>query len=601
MAKTVLIIDDDRLVLKTLARYLKNCGYLVVQAMSGAEALEKVEISVPDLIISDIRMPGMSGIETIRRIREQADNHKKSIPAIVITGYAGDEPSIQDGTLGIAGYLYKPFEIDEFIKVVKDNLETTPNYKRAHQRILATLPVRLKIKRQEAGLPSEIPAETLTLSEGGLSISTIYKMPLDLEVEVFLEPPSVHSPINADARIVWSYSKQDAENYSYGLQFLNIQSGHISILREILNKHQLLSKQFISLTTNLQKFVKSIKLKFDEFDKTHLDEQSRIEFLKEHRKNVFDKFTEYFNKIWDIVKDFDRVRYIIHKDYYQRALGFLLIDPVEINRRIYQKPLGYPGDYVIMEYIYDYSADKAYLGSSTYEKLINNYTCGIPVSRSNVVRKDFLKNIIGELICNNKTPKIISLGCGSARELIEVLREGKMTKPTLFKCLDLEIEALKYIENSLEKISLDGEKLLTVKYLHRDITGIIRDKKLRDEVKDNNLIYLSGVYDYLSDKMGERIISELYTLLEKDGTLIVCNISLEHNTHRAYYELLGEWCMIHRTEEQMSAWLKGLKGVYANFVYPRNGGNYHFLVIKKISTSVPFTSRPKRGKSYSLV
>lgn len=582
MVKTILIIDDDRLVLKTLARYLKNCGFSVVQAMSGVEALEKVEISVPDLIISDIRMPGMSGIETIRRIREQANNHKKSIPVIVITGYAGDEPSIQDGTLGIAGYLYKPFEIDEFIKVVKDNLEIVPTYIRAHPRIVTTFPIRLKIKNQETGLLSEISAETLTLSEGGLSVSTAHKIPLDLEVKVFFEPPSAHSPFNVDARIVWSCSKKNEESYHYGLQFLNIRSGHISILREILNKHKLLSEQFVSLTRELQNFVESIRCKFDEFDKMHRNEQDRIEFLRKNRKDVFGQLTEYFTKIWAVVKDFDRVRYIIHKDYYQRALGYLLLDPIEINRRIYQKPLGYPGDYVIMNYIYDYKGDKAYLGSSTYEKLINNYTCTIPVSCSNVARKDFLKKIIIETIHNNEAPKIISLGCGSARELIETLEEG-INKPTLFKCLDLELGALKYIENVLDKISLEKKRPLSIKYIHRDITGIIRDKKLRDEIKDNNLIYLSGVFDYLSDKMAERITSELYALLERNGTLIICNISLENNTHRAYYELLGEWCMIHRTKKEMLSWVENLQGASSEFAHPLYGDNYHFLVVRKLT------------------
>jgi hypothetical protein len=303
--------------------------------------------------------------------------------------------------------------------------------------------------------------------------------------------------------------------------------------------------------------------------------------LKENKEETFKTLTAYYTKIWDIVKKFDRVRYAIHKDYYQRLLAYLLLEPIETNNRIYKKPLGYPGDYVIMEYIYNYSGDNIYLGNSTYEKIINNYTCNIPVASSNVARKIFLKDMIIETVAKNRSPKIISLGCGSARELIETLSEGKIDKPTLFKCLDLEQEALKYIENNIEKINVDKKRFLIIEYIHRDITSIIRDKKLRDEIKGHNLIYLSGVYDYLSDKMAERILIDLYDLLENNGNLVVCNISLENNTHRAYYELLGEWCMLHRTEEEMLKWTKKLKGALVEFIYPPKGDNYHFLLIRK--------------------
>ena len=79
--KNILVIDDDKLVLKTIAKYLKNCGYLVTIASSGLEALDKIDTlpGIPDLIISDIRMPGISGIETLRQIRERIRNNNKTI------------------------------------------------------------------------------------------------------------------------------------------------------------------------------------------------------------------------------------------------------------------------------------------------------------------------------------------------------------------------------------------------------------------------------------------------------------------------------------------------------------------------------------------
>lgn len=581
MSKNILLIDDDILVLRTLAKYLKACGYLVVTVSNGSDALEKVESSKFDLIISDIRMPGMSGIEALRKIRDQVNNDKNTTPAIVITGYAGDESYAQDESLGITDYLYKPFEIDEFLKIVKKNLEPIPTYKRIHPRITVSFPLKLIFKELKSGLPFEVTGETLTLSEGGLSMTTTHEISIDSRAKVHINPSPVYASFYADVRIVWAKMNELEQKYYYGLVFSKIEEEQKSSLIGILNKYKSLSEQFVYLTKKLQQFVQDLKYKLDYFDKACLDEQKRIKFLLGHKEKIFSELTDYFVCIWEIVKDFDKDRYIIHKDFYQKSLGSLLLDPIEVNRRIYQKPLGYPGDYIIMNYIYDYNGEKSYLGGSTFEKLINNYTCNIPVSCANVARKNFLKNTILKLINDVVTPRITSIGCGSARELLELLGEDKVNKKTFYQCLDLEREALRYIKEAIDIIPGSKTHLLEIKYIHRDITSIIRDKKLKDLIKGSDLTYLSGVYDYLSNKMAKRLTSELFSLLGDKGKLIICNISLENSSHRAYYELLGEWNMVHRAKEEMLDWTKELSRAEAEFVYPPNGSNYHFLAITK--------------------
>jgi CheY-like chemotaxis protein len=123
MAKKILIIDDDHLVLKTLSRYLKSCGYEVGAAKDGEEALKMGETSSYDLIIADMRIPGMDGIEIIKRLRQICqDKHKTKIPEIIITGYASDNAQNDAKELSIADYIYKPFEVSVFLDAVKRNL-----------------------------------------------------------------------------------------------------------------------------------------------------------------------------------------------------------------------------------------------------------------------------------------------------------------------------------------------------------------------------------------------------------------------------------------------------------------------------------------------
>ncbi|MFA4889635.1 MAG: response regulator [Candidatus Omnitrophota bacterium] len=123
MAKKILVIDDDVLVMKTVSRYLKTCGYEVTAVTSGEEAIKQSASSAYDLIIADMRMPGMNGIETIKKIREICQKQGKTkIPEIIITGYASDEAQEEAKAAGISEYIYKPFEIAVFIDAVKRSL-----------------------------------------------------------------------------------------------------------------------------------------------------------------------------------------------------------------------------------------------------------------------------------------------------------------------------------------------------------------------------------------------------------------------------------------------------------------------------------------------
>ena len=124
MAKNILVIDDEELVTESLKRLLKKEGYSVIIAASGKEAMEYVSKSDFDLIVSDVRMPEVDGVEIVKNIREYLkQNGKKTIPEILITGYSSEESLKQAQELKVADYIYKPFDIKQFLEVVKKNLK----------------------------------------------------------------------------------------------------------------------------------------------------------------------------------------------------------------------------------------------------------------------------------------------------------------------------------------------------------------------------------------------------------------------------------------------------------------------------------------------
>lgn len=123
MKKNILVIDDEDLVIESLSRLLKKEGYNVVIARNANEAMNKIKEEDFNLIVSDVRMPEVDGVEIIRNIRSHLkQTNKKSVPEVLITGYASDKSYKEAQELKVADYIYKPFDIKNFLSVIRKNM-----------------------------------------------------------------------------------------------------------------------------------------------------------------------------------------------------------------------------------------------------------------------------------------------------------------------------------------------------------------------------------------------------------------------------------------------------------------------------------------------
>ena len=123
MTKQILVIDDEELITKSLVLALEKGGYEVLVAKRCDEALAMAEAIDFDLIISDIRMPGVDGIETVRQLLElMTKRGVKQAPRIFMTGYADRVAEEGAKTLKPNDYILKPFDLKEFWAAVKKAL-----------------------------------------------------------------------------------------------------------------------------------------------------------------------------------------------------------------------------------------------------------------------------------------------------------------------------------------------------------------------------------------------------------------------------------------------------------------------------------------------
>lgn len=129
----VLVIDDDAVVGRSFNRVLSDKGYEVDTARNGEEALKDIEAQDYDVVFTDIRMPGMDGLEVAERIKARCP----WTPIVVITGYGTEENEAKASVLGVSGFVRKPLTPDMIESITLKALET-PAKERAANEPVAT-------------------------------------------------------------------------------------------------------------------------------------------------------------------------------------------------------------------------------------------------------------------------------------------------------------------------------------------------------------------------------------------------------------------------------------------------------------------------------
>ena len=117
MPKSILIVDDSNSIRQSISFVLEQAGFSVTQAQDGVDALKKLETQGFDLVISDVNMPNMDGIELTRQIRK-ADRHKFT-PVLMLTTESQASMMQEGKAAGATGWIVKPFEPDKLMAVVK--------------------------------------------------------------------------------------------------------------------------------------------------------------------------------------------------------------------------------------------------------------------------------------------------------------------------------------------------------------------------------------------------------------------------------------------------------------------------------------------------
>src|SRR5882672_11040657 len=118
---TILVVDDEPQLRRAMKATLTDLGYSVIEAKTGEEALEKFRTESPDLVLLDLNMPGIGGLETCREIRETSD-----VPIIILTVRQEEERKVELLDAGADDYITKPFSKKELLARIRAAMRRSP-------------------------------------------------------------------------------------------------------------------------------------------------------------------------------------------------------------------------------------------------------------------------------------------------------------------------------------------------------------------------------------------------------------------------------------------------------------------------------------------
>jgi SAM-dependent methyltransferase len=247
--------------------------------------------------------------------------------------------------------------------------------------------------------------------------------------------------------------------------------------------------------------------------------------------------------------------------------------------RSYKKPLGYPGDYVIMNYFYD----QAWEGDTLFAKLVHRLLTTDPLPACVIPRMEMLRDAIARTLEERKTRaqpvRIASLGSGPAREVEEYLKRWQAPQPLHVILIDQDERALSYAYNRLYPLAARSAAPVKVQCLYVSFSQLVRNADVLRSLPQLDLVYAAGLVDYLRPITAKTIIRTLYAQLRSGGRLVAGNMKARPDVGWTN-EFALDWPLILRTEDEMTDLAHGLEAAEVDVRLERTGYTYLLFVTK---------------------
>jgi len=302
------------------------------------------------------------------------------------------------------------------------------------------------------------------------------------------------------------------------------------------------------------------------------------EILSTYGDKICEELNTHAKAIEPLCKSLSALEHSQYKTYFQERLLDLVTFQSEAAERAYNKPNGYAGDYKLME---AFASENIYQGKTLYEKCIYRWSVTWPSaapvkSRLQVIHRE-LKESVESTLQKKDRIRMLDLACGPAIPVQWMMQEEISDKMECF-FLDQDAEAIGNLQSRLRDLKEQHGRKTQFHYYNQSIQKLLSDPKMIEELKGQDFIVSSGLFDYLDDNLAQMLVQVLYSLLNPGGTLLIGNLSSDEPT-TAFQWYIVEWPLYFRTQEEVLALAP--EGVKANIIAEELGYNLFLKIISK--------------------
>lgn len=412
--------------------------------------------------------------------------------------------------------------------------------KRRYPRVKANLKV---------ALPKNISGTSVDISESGLSFNAEESISSPT-ISVQFQFPDIASKFATEAKLVWKRNLDDGTSL-YGVEFVDLNEKQKAELRKELIKtqcdHLLLSikdaetKDAISrfFLTDLVEYVNEV-IKLIPYLSKEEEYSDDLEKKLEHLNTQFLLKGYCLEELLSDKRNMHKV-----KDSFRQLIGTWAYKSV-IMKRALDKPRGYPGDYKMLEIVYDNRPISKNIGA-----YFDNYFLKNPYAVAVRIRKDRLREMLLSFLDgakSNSKINVLNIACGSCREIKELLTSIETKGSITFNCLDWDDEALQFSKDTLLPIS---PKNISFNFLKEDVMNIGKEGSPTQSLGKQDIIYSIGLIDYLPDRILGKLLNALYQLLHKDGKLILTHKNKEKTFPPVPPDWFCDWKFVSRNKDEV--------------------------------------------------
>ena len=318
----------------------------------------------------------------------------------------------------------------------------------------------------------------------------------------------------------------------------------------VLPEYKLVVADAQSLLSDLRLWLEQIEVGIRS---TPEADQPRIEadIAQSLRKPVSSALASMFERFEVVAGKIEDDLHPVHRAFGQRQLHSLLLCAPFIHRT-FAKPLGYAGDYEMMNMIVRNGME----GSSLYAKLVNAYLLDQIGPQAVRNRVDLLQarilNETSRVVREGRIAKIFCIACGPAWEARNFIADSPLADHAQFDLLDFDEDAVRHTTAKIEEIKKRHHRKTQVKFIKSSVQNLLRGKNKSSGRPQYDLVYCSGLYDYLNDRVIRELNDFLYDQVAPGGMLEVGNFS-PCTPVRNFIEHFLEWFLIYRDGSELAA------------------------------------------------